>query len=275
MQNTMKTRRLTESALMIAAATILSMTKLLQLPYGGSVTLASMLPIVIIAYRYGTPWGLLTASVYGLIQFALGTKNIGALPAQSFVYVASMILADYVLAFMVVGFGGVFRKVFKTQVNGLLSGCILAAVLRFVCHVIGGWTVWASFELSEAGMIYSISYNTTYMLPELLILVVATFFLGNALDFRGEQILPLPVKEKNPTARAFGLAAGAFLAFAAIFDTIHIFKPLQDPDTGRLVTENLAKVDWLLIGIVTAVCVVFAVAFLLVSHSLKRSGNDR
>ena len=52
--------RLTESAVMIALATILSLFKLVDLPYGGSITLASMLPVLLIAYRYGTAWGLLT-----------------------------------------------------------------------------------------------------------------------------------------------------------------------------------------------------------------------
>ena len=62
MQKNKLALRLTESAIMIAAATILSMFKLVELPYGGSITLASMLPIVIIAYRYGTAWGILCRS---------------------------------------------------------------------------------------------------------------------------------------------------------------------------------------------------------------------
>ena len=67
-----KTRKLIEASLMIAVATVLSLLKILDLPYGGSVTLASMLPIVIIACRNGVGWGLASGAVYGAIQQLLG-----------------------------------------------------------------------------------------------------------------------------------------------------------------------------------------------------------
>lgn len=66
--------RLTESAMMIAAATILSFVKLVDLPAGGSITLASMLPILLIAYRYGWAWGTLCGLVHGTIQFVIGSS---------------------------------------------------------------------------------------------------------------------------------------------------------------------------------------------------------
>ena len=78
MQKNKLALRLTESAIMIAAATILSMFKLVELPYGGSITLASMLPIVIIAYRYGTAWGILCGLVHGAIQLLLGSGTLSS-----------------------------------------------------------------------------------------------------------------------------------------------------------------------------------------------------
>ena len=63
-----KMRKLIEASLMIAIATVLSLLKLLDLPYGGSITLASMLPIVIIACRNGVGWGVASGAVYGAIQ---------------------------------------------------------------------------------------------------------------------------------------------------------------------------------------------------------------
>lgn len=68
--------RLCESAIMIALATVLSMIKFANLPFGGSVTLCSMLPLVLIAYRYKWKWGLLTGAVYGLVQMVLGANNL-------------------------------------------------------------------------------------------------------------------------------------------------------------------------------------------------------
>ena len=71
------TRILVEGALMIALATILSMIKIFEMPFGGSVTLLSMLPIVLMSFRHGTRWGLLTAFVHSVLQLVLGFSNIG------------------------------------------------------------------------------------------------------------------------------------------------------------------------------------------------------
>ena len=91
-------RALTESAIMLALATALSLVKIVELPYGGSVTVASMLPVLIIAYRYGVKWGLLTGAAYGGVQQLLGLKNLSYVTTwQS---VLAVILLDYVVAFL-------------------------------------------------------------------------------------------------------------------------------------------------------------------------------
>ena len=265
--------KLTESAMMIAIATLLGMAKLLEMPYGGSVTMASMLPLVIIAYRHGTGWGLLTGFAYGAVQFALGTKNIGYLPTKDFASIATLVLADYLVAFAVLGFGGVFRKACKRQTTALAMGSVLVAVLRYLCHVISGWTVWAQFSLTKAGLLYSLSYNATYMLPEMLILVVAAIFLGNALDFRGEGLRPMAKEEQSSASSGLLMAAMALIAFALSFDTIQIFSKLQDAESGVFVSSGLGEVNWLLVGVITAVCFVAAISLLAVRRNLKKSGR--
>ena len=267
--------KLTESAMMIAIATLLSMAKLIDMPYGGSVTMASMLPLVIISYRHGTGWGLLTGLAYGAVQLALGTKNIGYLPVKDFASVATLIAADYLVAFAVLGFGGIFRRLCKRQTTALALGSVLVAVLRYICHVIAGWTVWASFTVSKAGLLYSISYNATYMLPEMLVLVVAAVFLGNALDFRGEGLRPMPQEEKTSATGGLLLASFALIAFALAFDTVQIFKHLQNGSTGAFDKAGLKEVDWLLVGIVSAVCLVAAVALLVARNSIKKSEAEK
>ena len=78
------------------------------MPYGGSVTLASMLPCLLIAYRHGTAWGLGTAFVHAVVQQLLGLKNLSYFTTwQS---VVAVIVLDYLLAFVVIGLGGMFRK---------------------------------------------------------------------------------------------------------------------------------------------------------------------
>lgn len=267
--------KLTESAMMIAVATLLSMAKLLDMPYGGSVTLASMLPLVIIAYRYGTGWGLLTGFAYGAVQLALGgPKNIGYLPVRDFISVATLIVADYLLAFAVLGLGGVFRKLCARQATALTLGSILVAILRYGCHVLAGWTVWAQFDLSKAGLLYSLSYNATYMLPEMLILVVAAIFLGNALDFRSEGLKPLPKLEKTNAGSGLLMAALSLFTFALCFDTIQIFSKLQDPDSGVFVSNGLKDVKWLLVALVTVLCFAAGIALLAVRHNIEVSAEE-
>lgn len=272
-QKANKITRLTESAMMIAVATLLSMAKLLDMPYGGSVTMASMLPLVIIAYRHGTGWGLLTGFAYGAVQLALGTKNIGYLPTKNFLSVATLVISDYLAAFAVLGFGGVFRKNNRRQATSLVMGSILVAVLRYLCHVVSGWTVWADFAMDKAGLLYSISYNATYMLPEMLVLVVAAMFLGNALDFRSDVLRPMPKEDQGSVGSGLGLAALAVITFALAFDVVQIFSKLQDADSGVLISSGLKEVNWLLVGIVTAVCVVAAVGLLMVRRSVKANAK--
>lgn len=214
MSSTMKTRRMVESGLMIALATILSMLKIYSLPWGGSVTLCSMLPLFLIAYRHGTKWGTFTALVYAVLQGLLGavdgTFTMVALGAESGVYstgifqcpywvaVVGIVLLDYILAFTVLGTAGMFREKFPEKpAVGLALGCVVAGLLRYLCHVISGFIFFGTFaewffgEVGSFGsfmvstfsgnvlfFLYSLIYNATYLIPEVLITTVAAFLLA-------------------------------------------------------------------------------------------------
>ena len=67
-----KTRTLVECALMIALGTVLANIKIFEMPNGGSITLLSMLPFILVSYRHGTKWGLFTGFVNSLLQMLLG-----------------------------------------------------------------------------------------------------------------------------------------------------------------------------------------------------------
>ena len=170
-----KTRMLVEAGIMIALAYVLSMVKLFQMPNGGTITAGSMIPILIFAFRWGGVQGMFVGAVYGVIQFLLG-------PKWSF-HVAS-IAFDYVVAFGALGLAGFFRN------GGVAKGMIGVAVGiagRFVCHVLSGVIVWASY--APEGMnpwVYSTVYNGSYLLPELVI---------SALVFA---MLYKPVMKANP-----------------------------------------------------------------------------
>ena len=95
-----KTRILVECALMIAIGTVLSNIKFFTLPNGGSVTLLSMLPFVLVSFRHGVKWGLFTGFVNGCLQMLLG---FWAPPTPTFLYFLGEVLLDYLVAFMAAG----------------------------------------------------------------------------------------------------------------------------------------------------------------------------
>lgn len=191
----MKTKRLVTTAMLIAIGTVLSIFQPFQLPFGGGITIASMLPVVIIAYCYGTRWGLFSAFIFSLMQLLLGLKTVSAffLPGESqmVLYKAVLIcLLDYILAYTVLGFGGIFKKRVKSGITALTLGAIFAPLLRYIVHIISGaiffgsWAEWfftqdgfyaigqtimETFSGNSLALIYSIFYNGTYMLPEIII----------------------------------------------------------------------------------------------------------
>ena len=104
---------MTECAVLIALATILSIIKVFEMPWGGSITAASMLPLVIIGYRHGIKWGMFSSVVFSVIQMMLGGGTISAafLPGDDQMkwYLAIiMVLLDYFFAFSLVGLSGLF-----------------------------------------------------------------------------------------------------------------------------------------------------------------------
>lgn len=249
--------RLTESALMIAFATVLSLVKLLELPYGGSITAASMLPILLIAYRYGTRWGLFTGLVHGLLQLFLGIKNVMGV---SFGSVVAILLLDYLVAFAVLGLGGVFRNVLKRQSDALAAGTLLACVLRYICHVISGCTVWAEYNYTSLPTVaYSAVYNATYMLPETIVTLVAAVTVGSLLDLRAETITRLAPAGRRPDRAVLLDGIGKTLLAAALaFDLIAVAGRMQDPETGLFTFEALAGAPWWwMLGVTAAAVALF------------------
>ncbi len=156
--NNEKTRMLVEAGIMIALAYVLSMVKIFQMPNGGTITAGSMIPIMIFAFRWGGIKGIMVGAVYGLIQFLLGPK---------WSFHPASIAFDYVVAFAALGLAGFFRK---GGIKVGIFGVAIAVFGRFVCHVLSGVIVWASY--APEGMnpwVYSIMYNGSYLLPELVI----------------------------------------------------------------------------------------------------------
>lgn len=187
MTNTRKTKisKLTLSAIFIALATVLSLIKVVKMPLGGSVTLLSMLPIVMISIMLGLKWGLGSSFVYSLIQLILGITLDGLLGwGLTPVMLIGTIFLDYIIAFSVLGIAGAFSK---KGYAGICIGVALALLLRFVSHFISGFIIFTELEQFELfgnmfvnrPVLYSLSYNGFYMLPELIITVIGASVLFN------------------------------------------------------------------------------------------------
>ncbi len=253
------TLKLCESAIMIALATILSLLKLVDLPFGGSITFASMLPLVIIAYRYGTAWGLFTATVHGVMQFILGASVLSYVTGWK--SVAAVILFDYVLAFALIGLAGVFKKM-KNERSALVLGAFLACLARYACHFISGVTVWRDLSIpGDAAVVYSFVYNATYMLPETAVLCLAAFYIGSVLSFASPRITSVK-KADGAGISPFHYVGGAAALGALVYDIVAVFSRLQNAETGEFDITGIASVNWTSVIIVTlvgaAVCALFA-----------------
>lgn len=175
-----KVLTLVEGAVMVALATVLSFIKIINLPWGGSITLLSMLPIVVFSLKRGIGHGLAASFVYSLIQFGQGCAEgiFGwGLPPVALV---ACIFIDYIFAFTVLGIAGIFRK---HGTPGMIGGSVLAMTLRLVCHYTSGVLIFGSFGELWNGLtinepwLYSLLYNGAYMLPEIVFTTVGVVIL--------------------------------------------------------------------------------------------------
>lgn len=174
-----KVRILSECAMMLALSIALSFVVIYKLPWGGSVTLFSMLPVMLISVRHGLKWGLSTAFLYSWFQILQGgVFGWGLTPIM---LIGSLFL-DYIIAFTVLGLAGVFRK---GGAKWCLIGIVLSCVLRYLSHFASGRILWANFEefvvfgasFYNRPVLYSLLYNGAYMLPETLMTVAGAALL--------------------------------------------------------------------------------------------------
>ncbi|MBQ7202556.1 MAG: energy-coupled thiamine transporter ThiT [Eubacterium sp.] len=208
-----KTKRLTTTGVLIALGVILSFLKVFEWPFGGSITLASMVPMVIIGYKYGVKWGLFSGFISSILQAILGATTTQAFAgmydpenaAVSVVKIAVMAFLDYIVAFSVIGLSGMFRGKFKNDTISIVSGATCVVLLRLLTHFASGWILWGSyaewffteginnnfgekvmntFSGQALSAVYSLIYNSAYMLPELVITVFVVTVLMTVKPIR-------------------------------------------------------------------------------------------
>lgn len=271
-----KVRKLVECAVMIALASALSLFPLMQMPYGGSVTLASMLPIIIIAYRNGIGWGLGSGFAFAFIQQMLGLNNLSYV--STWQSIVAVILLDYALAFVVLGLGGIFKGKLGGQNRELLFGTLLVCIIRYICHVISGATVWAGISIpTTAAMIYSIGYNATYMIPETIVTAVVAYYIGSMIDFRSVKLARITAAEekaKLPTyCEVLRIASVTVTVAATVYDALAIFAHLQDAESGEFTFTHLGDVAWTPVIIVSTVAAMMLIVSFAVTSVAKKKSN--
>ncbi len=157
---TFTTRQLVFSSAAMALAIVTSMLKIFELPFGGSITLFSMLFIVLIGYWYGPKAGLMTGFAYGLLQFVL----------DPIFYSIPQMFVDYPLAFGALGLSGFFSN----KKYGLWIGYVVGILGRFVFSYLSGLLFFAAYA-EGSGMsapVYSLCYNGSYIGAEGIITLI-------------------------------------------------------------------------------------------------------
>ena len=206
---TNKTKRVTESAMLLAIAIVLELVSKMfipEMPFGGQVTLMSMLPVVLISYRHGVKWGLVAGLAYAVLEMALGAKTVAAAFQPGYFGDGVMLLnalimcaMDYLAAYTLLGLGGCFRNRIKNPGLALLCGSLVALGARYLAHVVSGyilfsgWAAWfftqegfpawgasltASLSPQALGFVYSLVYNGMYMIPEMILTAIGALLLA-------------------------------------------------------------------------------------------------
>lgn len=204
-----KTKRLTESAMLLAMAIVLELVAKMFIPeqtFGGQITIVSMLPVVLISYRHGMKWGFVAAFTYALLEMAIGMKTVSAafLPGYfgdnaMILNALLMCLLDYILAYTLLGLGGIFRNKIKTPGVSLMCGSLVALGARYVAHILSGYILFSSYAESYftqegfpawgaalverlstqlLGLVYSVVYNGMYMIPEMVFTAIVAVVIA-------------------------------------------------------------------------------------------------
>ncbi len=165
-------RMLTEGGMMLALAVLLNQFKIYQAPNGGSISAGSMIPIMIFALRWGIGPGLVVGGTYGLLDFIF----------KPYFYHPIQFILDYILAYGLLGLAGIgYDKDNNKPTSSMVIGVIVAIGGRMISHVLSGVVFFAEYAGDQNPWIYSILYNATYLVPELIISLVVLLLIWKPL----------------------------------------------------------------------------------------------
>ena len=170
------TKSIAYAAVCIAMSFALSYLRIVKMPQGGSVTIASLLPLMIYSYMFGTRKGVFAGMIYGLLQ---------AVQDPYIIHPAQFIL-DYPVAFSCIGLAGAFARTEKLENIPQLQfafGAVLAGLCRFLMHYLSGVFAFGAFAGDQNPYVYSFVYQAGYVLPDIAIVIVAGVFVFSSKSF--------------------------------------------------------------------------------------------
>lgn len=181
------TRAITFAAICIALSFALSYIRFVRMPMGGSITFASMLPLMLYSYMFGCKKGLIAGLVYGMLQAI----------QDAWIFHPAQFALDYLVAFMAIGLTGCLRNVhtLKDRMRTKFTlGAIIAGVTRFISHFFSGVFAFGAYGVTYAEQwnipalsnpyIYSIVYQSLYIIPEMVIVIVVGVLMLSSANLR-------------------------------------------------------------------------------------------
>lgn len=196
---------LAESAIMIAlSCALFTISEFIPWPawiQGGGITLFGQVPIIVLSYRRGLKAGIPAAIVLGVFEMIMGLGNFGYVKGLTAYLIVA--LFDYILAFGVLGLGGMFRKLKGNDKIKIAAGAVVVCILRLCCHFISGVTVWRDYTSDlKSSIIYSITYNGGYMVPETIITLIGCIAIAIILPKELNKFLKKETAEEKAEEKA-------------------------------------------------------------------------
>ncbi|MBQ8885733.1 MAG: energy-coupled thiamine transporter ThiT [Clostridia bacterium] len=181
----------------VAMSFALSYLRIVKLPQGGSVTIASLLPLMLYAYLFGTKKGVIVGFAYGLLQAVQDPWIIH--PAQ--------FLLDYPVAFAAIGLSGLFSKIKalnKLPQIKFALGAIVGSVMRFICHVLSGVFAFSAYAGNQNPWAYSLAYNSFVFVDIALAILVGVLVFSSKSFLKVTGTVGAGAATKTETAKTNG-----------------------------------------------------------------------
>jgi len=182
-----RTAILVEGAMMVSLGFVLSIIPFFHMPWGGSITCFSTLPLIVMSFRHGLKWGVSAAAVFGVVQSLMGVGSIAA--AGSFGAMILCALLDYFFAYAAVGLSGPIANSMARYVANpiarLVTGIVSTGLMRLFCSFLSGVLIWGAWAPEGTPVwLYSLTYNAGWCLPDMAIVLAAAVALSLAHNMR-------------------------------------------------------------------------------------------